>query len=150
MAGPIRPYLKRYQMGMKKCGTNCSACPYIKEGRDFHINGTKCKITKQLNCKSYNLVYGIFCKKENCKNVYLGETNRMLKQRLADHRGYVTNNVTSTPTGEHFNLPGHSLTNLYITVIKQTARKKTEYRKERESYLIRKFDTFYNGLNRQK
>ena len=74
----------------------------------------------------------------------------MLKQRLADQRGYVTNNVTSTPTGEHFNLPGHSLANLYITVIKQTARKKTEYRKERESYLIRKFDTFYNGLNRQK
>ena len=68
--------------------------------------------------KLYNLVYGIFfAKKENCKNVYIGETKRMLKQCLADHCGYVTNNVTSTPTGEHFNLPGHSLADLYITVI---------------------------------
>ena len=46
----------------------------------------------------------------------------MLKQRLADHRGYVTNYVTSTLTCEHFNLPGYSLADLYITVIEKSKK----------------------------
>ena len=90
------------------------------------------------------------CKKEHCKEVYIGETKRMLKYCLADHRGYVTNHVTSTATGTHFNQPGHSLSDLTITVLEHTPRKNTEYRKERESYFIRTFNTFYKGLNRQK
>ena len=73
----------------------------------------------------------------------------MLKFRLADHRGYVVNNVTTQATGEHFNLPGHSLSDLTVTVLEQTKRKSNTYRKEREHYLIRKFDTYYNGINRQ-
>ena len=74
----------------------------------------------------------------------------MLKYRLAEHRGYVTNGVTSQATGEHFNMPGHSLADLSVTIIEQTFRKNSEYRKERESYFIRRFDTFYNGINKQK
>ena len=53
----------------------------------------------------------------------------MLKYRLADHRGYVTNGVTSQATGEHFNLPGHSLADLTVTILEQTKRKNSEYRK---------------------
>ena len=74
----------------------------------------------------------------------------MLKFRLADHRGYVSNGDISKSTGAHFNLPGHSLADLRVTVIEQTRGKNTEYRKEREHYAIRKFDTFYHGMNRQK
>ena len=37
------------------------------------------RIEKQLDCNSYNLVYAIFCAKENCKLVYIGETKRMLR-----------------------------------------------------------------------
>ena len=48
---------------------------------------------------------------------------------LTYHCGYVTNNVTSTPTGEYFNLPGHSLVDLSITVSEQRSWKKAEYRK---------------------
>ena len=47
---------------------------------------------------------------------YVGETRRILKFRLAEHRGYVNNNV-DTPTGEHFNLPGH--TYLKITILEK-------------------------------
>ena len=74
----------------------------------------------------------------------------MFRFRLADHRGYVTNRVTSQATGEHFNLPGHSLADLSITILEQTNRKSSEYRKERERYFIRKFDTYYHGINKQK
>ena len=145
-----RTHPKRYIKGMSKCGSNCTACPYIKEGRNIKINKKEWNISRQVNCNSYNIVYAIYCLKENCKKVYIGETKRMLKFRLADHRGYVTNGVTSQATGEHFNLPGHSLADLRVSIIEQTARKSTEYRKEREHYHIRQFDTFYNGINKQK
>jgi hypothetical protein len=135
--------------GMKKCEAQCTACPYIREGKSITINNTNWKIKRKLDCNSYNVVYAICCKKENCKEVYIGETKRMLKFRLADHRGYVVNKVTTQATGEHFNLPGHSLSDLTVTVLEQTKRKSTAYRKEREHYLIRKLDTYYNGINRQ-
>ena len=84
--------------------------------------------------------------------------------RLAEHQGYVTNKILSTPTGEHFNLPGHSLADLNILILEKVRsqyRKEREkylirkffqdvlYRKEREKYLIRKFNTYYRGLNKQ-
>ena len=141
---------RRYIKGMKKCGAQCTACPYILEGQDIKINGEQWKINRQITCNSCNLVYAIYCLKDNCRQVYIGETKRMPKFRLADHRGYVTNNVTSQATGEHFNLPGHSLADLRVTVIEQTARRSNEYRKEREHYHIQKFNTFHRGINKQK
>ena len=141
---------KRILRGMKKCGTQCTACAYIKEGTSLEINKSKWKINKAFNCKSYNVIYAIFCKKDNCQKVYIGETKRMLHARVADHRGYVTNKVMDKSTGQHFNSPGHSLSDMEVTVIEQTKRKGTEYRKEREHYFIRRFDTFYRGLNKQK
>ena len=134
---------------MKKCGNQCTACAYIKEGNSFKINGSMWKINKAFNCKSYNMIYAIFCKKEKCKQVYIGETKRMLLSRVADHRGYVTNKVTDKSTGQHFNSPGHSLSDMEVTVIEQTKQKGTEYRKEREKHFIRKFNTFNNGINRE-
>ena len=92
----------------------------------------------------------ISCNKHNCKEKrYIGETGRILKYRLAEHRGYVTNNVTSQATGAHFNLPGHSLANMNIVILEQVKKKDKEYRKERERYLIQKFNTFSEGMNRQ-
>ena len=41
--------------------------------------------------------------------VYIGETKRMLKFRLADHRGYVTDKDRTNASGLHFNLPVESL-----------------------------------------
>ena len=41
----------------------------------------------------------------------------MLKSRLAQHRGYVQNNIEAT--GQHFNLPGHSLADLMVTILEQ-------------------------------
>ena len=35
---PSKPlYPKRYLKGMKKCGSNCPSCPYIKEGRKLKV-----------------------------------------------------------------------------------------------------------------
>jgi hypothetical protein len=128
-----KPYPQRKQRGVRKCGKNCTACPYIREVKSLNIN-------QSLNCDISNCVYMIECRKDNCEMRYIGETKRILKFRLADHRGYITNQDLSKPTGQHFNIPGHSL----------AVRSQDHlYRKERERYFIRKFNTFYRGLNRQ-
>ena len=146
--GPNR-YPKRNQWGMKKCNQpDCAACPYIREGNNITINGTQWRIMKKLDCNSYNIVYAIVCKKDTCKQVYLGETKRQLKSRLADHRGYVGNKDT-TATGQHFNSPGHSIADLSITAIEQVKKNNIFYRKEREELHIRRFNTLYKGLNRR-
>ena len=147
--GPNR-YPQRNQKGMTKCNIqNCMACPFIKEGKDITINGTQWKINKQLNCQSYNLVYAIICRKDNCKQAYIGETKRMLKSRLAQHRGYILNKDSSQATGHHFNLPGHSLADLMVTIIEQVRKSDSLYRKEREEYHIRRFNTLHKGINRK-
>ena len=58
--------------------------------------------------------------------VYTGETKKILKYRLVEHGGYVTNAETSQATCEHFNMPGHSLADLLVTIIEQKFRKKTQ------------------------
>ena len=79
---------ERKKNGIKKCNnSNCTACPYIREGNTITINGTQWRINRQVNCKSHNIVYAIICNAENCKMVYLGETKRQFKFCLADHRG---------------------------------------------------------------
>ena len=134
---------------MKKCGKNCTACPYIREVKSLRINNNEWKINQSLNCEISNCIYLIECKKDNCSMKYVGETRRILKFRLAEHRGYVTNQDFSTATGNHFNSPGHSLSDLTITVLEKVKSSDDLYRKEREKYFIRKFNTFYKGLNKQ-
>ena len=146
-----KKYKKRHIRGMRKCGKSCSACPYILEGKSIKIRpGTTWKLTRSLSCENNNIIYLIQCNKEFCKESrYIGETGRPLKYRLADHRGYVTNNVTNLATGAHFTQAGHSLSNLKVTILEQVKQRSTEYRKEREKYFINLFNTFYTGMNRR-
>ena len=134
---------------MKKCGSNCTSCPYIEEGNKVKINSTEWKIKNKFDCNFYNVIYTILCKKEKCKQVYIGETKRSMKHRLADHRGYIVNKHVDKATGAHYNLPGHSLANLKITILEQVRYNDDAYRKEREKYFIRRFDTFNRGINRE-
>ena len=112
------------------------------------INGIDWKINRQVNCKSYNIVYPILCTKENCKETYIGETKRLLRVCLDNHRGYV-NNFVHNATGAHFNQPGHTLANVQIVALEQIKKNSDLYRKEREEYFIRKLNTDMKGLNRK-
>ena len=136
---------------MSKCARACTACPFIKEGKAIQINNsTKWNLNRKLTCDNFNVIYMIECDIETCKKRYIGESKRSLRDRLADHRGYITNQVKNKATGVHFNLPGHSLANLKVTILEKVKKMDDQYRKEREHYFIRKFNTFYEGLNRQK
>ena len=77
-----------------------------------------------------------------------GETDRKLKERFSEHKGYVNNKILNQPTGQHFNLPGHSIANMTITIVEKVRKPESLYRKEREKYHIRKFNTYYEGMNK--
>ena len=142
---------ERIIKGMKMCNkVYCNACPFIKERKNLKYDKNKLwNINKQVNCNSMNIVYIIECEKDNCNQKYIGETKRNLRSRLAEHRGYVTNKQTDKATGEHFNLPGHTVANMKISVIEQVRYKSDLYRKEREEFYIRKFNTLNEGMNRK-
>ena len=141
------PRQRRKKVGMIKCGKECHACPYIKEGKIISNEHVTWKLKDQFTCKTSNIVYLIECNKDNCNEKYIGETERELKQRLGDHKGYINSFNLKQPTGKHFNQKGHSLSNMKITVLEKVKKKDTQYRKEREKFLIRKFNTFYKGMN---
>ena len=86
----VPPAIQRYQnrelKGMSKCGKPCSACPSVKTGREVRITQNETwKINRKVNCDTFNCVYLIHC--EKCGKNYIGETGRLLKNRLSDHRG---------------------------------------------------------------
>ena len=135
---------------MKKCGKSCPTCPFVKEGKFISINNKqRWEIHGNINCETANLVYLIECKKENCKARYIGQTERKLKERFANHKQYTKSIIPTQATGEHFNLPGHSLSDITVTIIEQIKNKNEDYRKQRETFHIKKFNTYYKGLNRQ-
>ena len=72
-----------------------------------------------------------------------------IKTAFAEYRGYISNQVISKATGAHWNMPGHSLSDLPVTILVQTNYKIEEYRKERKKDFIRKVDTFNSGFYRK-
>ena len=97
-----------------------------------------------------HLIVSILLNVINVGKKYIGEKGRIIRNRLSEHRGYVNNQLVSVSTGEHFNLPGHSLANMKITIIEQVKKNDIMYKKEREKYFINKFNSYYQGLNREK
>ena len=67
---------------------------------------------------------------------YIGKTHRELRERISEHRGDIAYKVTSRATGDHFNIPGHSLSDMKVMTIEKVKFNDDIYRKERESYNI--------------
>ena len=88
----------------------------------------------------------IECNIYNCKARYIGETEIYLHDKICEHIGDVRNKNIEKSVGNHFNLPGHTLSNMIVTTLEKVNVNNTQYRKEREKYLIRKFNIFYSGL----
>ena len=125
-----------------------SCIPFIREGKFVKSKNFTWQIRKKLNCESSNVIYMIECSIENFKQQYIGETERNVRKRILDHVGYVKNKIVSKATGFHFNLPGHSISNIQVTIIEKVKKSDIIYRKEREHFHIQKFITFYRGINR--
>ena len=135
--------------GMSKCNKPCQACPFIKEGNVIKYGrNKKWQILVKANCETENIIYMIEC--EKCDERYIGESKRSIAERFSEHKGYVNKIFPKEATGVHFNLPGHKVSDMKITILQKLYTENTEYRKEKEKYLINKFNTFYKGINREK
>ena len=139
--------------GMKKCG-KCLACSYVTEGKSIRGKNYKnkkftWKIGRPVNCNTKNVVYMIECDKNNCNQRYIGYTQQEYRERMFQHIGYVRNKETQKATGEHFNLPGHGMHNMKFSILEKVKSSDPLYGREREKLLIRKFNTYHKGINRE-
>ena len=80
---------------------------------------------------------------------YVGESERSLHDRFSEHRGYVTQQHLTKATGYHFNLPGHSVSDMRVTILEKIHSSDPLVRKEREEMFIRQLNTKYKGLNKK-
>ena len=115
---------------------------------EAEANNTVVAINKPVNCQTKNAIYCIFCKKCPSQQ-YIGESDRTLQERFADHRGYVKNSHLNQATGEHFNLPGHAISDMEVTILEKVFSKDPQFRKTRESMFIEQFNTKYKGMNKK-
>ena len=71
-----------------------------------------------LSFETENNVYKIKCNKDNCKQKYIGESKRSMKDHFSKHIGYIK--TSKTDQKKHFNSPSHSLANMTATVLKKS------------------------------
>ena len=114
-------------MGWKPCSGNrkqCPVCPLTFPATSEIVNdfnSYKHVIKENVNCQSKNVIYLWRCKKQNCKdysrNSYVGKTTQTFQKRFSQHRDYVKQGILTEPSGLHFNLPGHSVSDMEGLVI---------------------------------
>ena len=69
-------------------------------------------------------MYLIECQK--CKLQYIGETERPFKERIGEHKIYIRTEKYNQPIGEHFNRPGHHLSDMKVTILEKIMINNTE------------------------
>ena len=70
-----------------------------------------------------------------------------MQAKFSEHRGYVVNKMLKKATGNHFNLPGHTVSDMQVTILEKIHNKDVNFRKNREKMFIQQFNTKYKGLN---
>ena len=141
---------QRIKAGMHKCNKPCSICPFVDNKKVIKAKHSehKVELSKHFDCNTRNIVYIIECRK--CGNQYIGQTMNSLKDRFLDHLGYARREEVEKATGGHFNLPGHKLSDMSISVLEKVKEKNTFYRETRESYQIENFNLHRKGINRKR
>ena len=78
-----------------------------------------------------------------------GMTKRKFQTRFLEHLGYIKSEKCFDPSSEHFNLPGHSLSDIEGMVLEQVRSKNPYILRAREALLIKQFDSYKFGLNKE-
>ena len=163
--------------GWRRCSTvtgrQCPVCPLTPVSAlsvTSHLTQYTHTIKASINCKSENVIYIWKCTKcghnfdintstnaQRSQNfnpniegsMYCGMTKRKFSVRMSEHRDYAKFHKTEEPSGSHFNNPGHSFHNIQGLAIEQVRSKDPFILKARENWLIKKFDCYRNGLNKE-
>ena len=145
--------------GWRKCAGNkkqCPVCPYTLEPTDQvvgQVTGYCHNIKDNLNCQDKNVVYYWRCIKDKCPEFprceYIGKSIRSFQERMAEHRDYAKRGILTEPAGDHFNTPGHSVSDLRGCILEKVKSRDKFVLASREHFYIQKFDTYRNGLNKE-
>ena len=139
---------KRTIPGMHKCGKlSCRICSYVSTGKVIKATYTNASVqlSKSFDCQTSNIVYIVSCKK--CKDQYIGQTKNTLEFRFKQHLGYVATNTQAT--GTHFNSPGHTRSDMTISVLEKVNRVDRTLGEQRKSHFIEEFNLVYRGMNKK-
>ena len=90
--------------------------------KKISFNNFTWNINQKLDCNTSNIIYIIECTKDNCKSIYIGESERPLRKRTLEHKGYIQNHMLDKATGEHFNMPGHDITCMKVSIIEKVRK----------------------------
>ena len=140
---------RRSLPGMKRCG-GCVTCPFVKPGKTIKATAINyaVDINRAVDCNTRNVIYCIECVKHSCRQQYIGQTHKSLKERFNQHRGYVNTKKLAKATGNHFNQGGHTISDMQVTIVEKVFNQSEFFRKRRESMYIQKFNTKHRGMNR--
>ena len=121
--------------GMKKCG-KCLTCSYIKPGKTVKSTASNYQvdINTAVDCTTDNVIYCIECKK--CQAQYIGQTGDTLRKRFDKHRNSVEKKDNTKAIGQHYNQPGHSLSDMTVTVVEKVYNQNEFFRRRRETFYI--------------
>ena len=107
--------------GSGPCNTPCKTCPYMKK-----TTSIKCWITKEeipirgrYNCKSKNIIYLLSCAK--CGLQYVGQSGNTFNERFRAHLTDVRQGNVIKPVSRHFVTNGHTVDDVYATILTQTS-----------------------------
>ena len=134
-----------------------------------HITGYTHVINSAINCKTENLIYAYKCKKcpisfsiNTSKRTpkkpvkkgvkatyYFGKSKRKFNRRLYEHLYYVTSRKMDEPSAQHFCQAGHSAHDLVALGLEHVRSRDPFILRAREHLLIKKFDSYRNGLNQE-
>ena len=107
------------------------------------------QLTESYDCQTKNIIYLIECRKTNCsKRQYIGKTTDPLTKRFGAHHDYVRNKLLAKATGAHFNLPGHQMSDMSITVVEKIYNQNPLFLREREAVNINLFNVKDQGINK--
>ena len=90
-------------------------------------------------CVHSNVIYCISCNKSSCHNIQ--QEGDQLKG-LENIQVTLKVLILTQPIGNHFNLPGHTLSNMKVTVFEKCKENNSTYQKIRESYFINHIPRF--------
>ena len=80
---------------------------------------------------------------------YVGESERSLQDRFSEHLGYARNKHLTKAKGGHYNLPGHTVSDMRVTIVEKIHSSDPLIRKQRKELFIQKLNTKYKGLNKK-
>ena len=122
------------------CNVDCRNCELLS--RDA-VHDTSNQLTfnpaQDITCRTRNVVYGILCTR--CQaTVYVGETERELRERMTEHLRDVRLKKDK-PINYHFGEKDHRLSDMAFIVLEKTYGADRTERQLRESVWIKKLST---------